>query len=87
MSAPDYQPRTPERLIEILRSESTGPRSWQAEAAAVIEHRQKAIEAERERCAAIADKADEKDERDNGLAATGAAEVAARWIRNGVDDR
>ncbi len=32
----EYQPRTTERLLEILGSESTGPRSWQAEAAAEI---------------------------------------------------
>jgi hypothetical protein len=47
----------------------------------------KAVLAERERCAAIADKANQKDERDNGIAMTGAAEIAAQWIRNGVDDR
>lgn len=33
----EYQKRTAERLVKILRSESTGPRSWQAEAANEIE--------------------------------------------------
>jgi hypothetical protein len=32
-----YQPRTPERLAEILRSQDQNPRSWQREAADEIE--------------------------------------------------
>lgn len=36
-SRDDYQPRTPERLIEILRAQSEQPRSWQREAATTIE--------------------------------------------------
>lgn len=36
----DYQPRTPERLIEILRAQAPNPRSWQAEAAATISRMQ-----------------------------------------------
>jgi len=32
----EYQPRTPERLVEILRAQGENPRSWQAEAAAEI---------------------------------------------------
>ena len=35
----EYQKRSAERLAEILRSESTGPRSWQAEAADEIDQR------------------------------------------------
>lgn len=33
----EYQPRTAERLIEILRAQSQNPRSWQQEAADEIE--------------------------------------------------
>jgi hypothetical protein len=33
----EYQPRTAERLVEILRAQDPNPRSWQAEAAAEIE--------------------------------------------------
>jgi hypothetical protein len=33
----DYQPRTPERLIEMLRAQDANPRSWQQEAANTIE--------------------------------------------------
>lgn len=33
----EYQPRTPERLVEVLRSHGYGPRTWQAEAADLIE--------------------------------------------------
>lgn len=32
----EYQPRTPERLVEILRSQDQNPRSWQQEAAREI---------------------------------------------------
>jgi hypothetical protein len=32
----DYQPRTPERLIEILKAQDENPRSWQQEAALTI---------------------------------------------------
>jgi hypothetical protein len=34
----EYQPRTPERLIEMLRAQSEQPRSWQREAASTIEY-------------------------------------------------
>lgn len=33
----DYQPRTPERLVEILRAKGENPRSFEAEAADRIE--------------------------------------------------
>lgn len=37
MADSDYQPRTPERLVEILRAQSQNPRSWPNEAADTIE--------------------------------------------------
>lgn len=37
MDGHDYQPRTPERLVEILRAQSQNPRSWPNEAADAIE--------------------------------------------------
>lgn len=40
----EYQPRTAERLVEILRSKGTNPRSWEAEAADAIERLQDALE-------------------------------------------
>lgn len=36
IEADGYQPRTRERVIEILESQSQNPRSWQREAAAFI---------------------------------------------------
>jgi hypothetical protein len=33
----EYQPRTPARLIEILRAQDDNPRSWEVEAAETIE--------------------------------------------------
>lgn len=33
----EYQPRTPDRLMEILRAQDANPRSWQQEAADEIE--------------------------------------------------
>jgi 5-formyltetrahydrofolate cyclo-ligase len=36
----EYQPRTPERLCEMLRSQAVNPRSWQRETAAMIERLQ-----------------------------------------------
>lgn len=40
----EYQPRTAERLIEILRAGSVNPRSWQAEAADEIERLRAALQ-------------------------------------------
>ena len=37
VEANEYQPRTVERLIELLRSFEYGPRSWQSEAADALE--------------------------------------------------
>lgn len=37
MADHDYQPRTPERLVEVLRAQSQNPRSWSNEAADAIE--------------------------------------------------
>lgn len=33
----EYQPRTAERLVEILKAQDQNPRSWQREAARMIE--------------------------------------------------
>lgn len=43
----EYQPRTAERLIEILRAQGANPRSWQAEAAGEIERLNKRHESDR----------------------------------------
>lgn len=39
----EYQPRTADRLIEILRATDPNPRSWQAEAASEIERLRAAL--------------------------------------------
>lgn len=39
----EYQPRTNERLVEILRAQDQNPRSWQQEAADAIERMQDAM--------------------------------------------
>lgn len=44
-NANEYQPRTAQRLIEILRAKGENPRSLEAEAADEIERLRKAIEA------------------------------------------
>jgi hypothetical protein len=39
----EYQPRTLERIIEILQSQDQNPRSWQAEAASWLQQLRKRI--------------------------------------------
>lgn len=38
MTMSEYQARTPERLMEILRTQDANPRSWQQEAADAIQN-------------------------------------------------
>jgi hypothetical protein len=40
----EYQPRTVDRLVEILRSQDQNPRSWQQEAAGELERMCNALE-------------------------------------------
>lgn len=73
----DYQKRTPERLIEILRSSDQNPRSWNQEAADEIERLSAKVELARTKLNEISGMAVSKCDGDRAIRMGNAAHAAS----------